>query len=279
MQEQLIALLGHPVHHSKSPQMQNAAFQSLGLPYHYMAFDVLPSQLKEAVEGLRALGFHGANVTIPHKIPIIPFLDALTPLAKAIGAVNTLYFENDRLIGDNTDGQGYLASLSHEFPHVDPKMMTVGIVGAGGAARAIAFTLAQYGVRKLYITNRHDQKAEELVAGLQAWTAAEVVSMDTFQNVMPQLQLLIHSTPVGMSPNVDESVIPNAWLHSDLIVSDLIYNPNETKLLREAKERGASIHNGIGMLVHQGALSFERWTGRKAPIDFMKVELLNRLYT
>lgn len=258
--------------------MHNAAFRSMVLPYQYIAFDVKPELLGEAVKGLKALGFQGANVTIPHKITILPLLDDITPLAQCIGAVNTLIYENGRLIGDNTDGQGYLASLMDEFPHVNLKDMTVGIVGAGGAARAVAFTLAHYGIKKLYITNRNLEKGMELTEALRQLIDAECILRDEFQHISSQLDLLIQTTSVGMSPNVEQSIVPNEWLHPNMIVSDLIYNPVETKLLLEAKKRGAAIHNGIGMLVHQGALSFERWTKKKAPIDLMKDMLLKSLY-
>lgn len=279
MQEQLIALLGQPVTHSKSPQMQNLAFQALELPYRYLAFDVAPQRLKAAISGLKALGFRGANVTIPHKVAILPFLDELTPLARGIGAVNTLCYQDGRLLGDNTDGQGYLASLLEEFPHLQLEKMSVGIAGAGGAARAVAFTLAHHGIGKLYIVNRHLEKGKALADSLREWVDAEAVPFHQFQKVASKLNLLIHATPVGMSPNTEESLIPVEWLHAEMIVSDLIYNPLETRLLREAKERGALIHNGIGMLVHQGALSFERWTGLKAPVELMRECLINSLQT
>lgn len=277
MQEKLIALLGHPVTHSKSPQMQNAAFQHLHLPFRYMAFDVEPSRLAEAIDGLKALGFGGANITIPHKVTILPYLDEITPLAKRIGAVNTLYYQNDKLVGDNTDGEGYMASLLQEFPHIDPITMTVGIVGAGGAARAVAFTLAQYGFKKLYLTNRNIEKGIELVNALRSVSDAEFVPFDQYYQITSKIDLLIHTTPVGMSPNIGESLVPHDWIHDQMIVSDLIYNPGETMLLREAKLKGASTHNGMGMLVHQGALAFEGWTGMKAPVELMKQKLFQSL--
>lgn len=275
MQEQLIALLGHPVAHSKSPLMHNLAFHTLGLPYRYLAFDVHPAHLAVAVQGLKALGFRGANVTVPHKIEVMPLLDDITPLAKQIGAVNTLYYDGGRLVGDNTDGQGYIASLLHEYPHLRLHEMTIGIVGAGGAARAVAYTLAHYGVKKMYITNRSGEKATALANGLLPLTDIEPVKMDAFATVTNKLNLLIQTTSVGMSPHDAASIVPRSWLHPDMIVSDLVYNPLHTRLLSDAREVGAKTHTGIGMLVHQGARAFELWTGEKPPVDAMRNLLID----
>ncbi len=277
MQTKLITLLGHPIAHSKSSVMHNAAFQVLQLPYIYTAVDVLPGQLTDTIAFLKGQGFHGANVTIPYKVEIMNLLDDMTPLAKKIGAVNTVYVDHGRLIGDNTDGQGYIASLVAQFPQLQLRNTKVGIIGSGGAARAIAFTLAQYGVNKLYVTNRNLDHAEQLVQSLMGNIDAKAIQFDQFQQITAELQLLIHTTPIGMSPKTDASIVPLEWLRDGLIVSDIIYNPIETKLLSDAHSKGALIHNGVGMLLYQGALSFERWTGTKAPIEVMREQLLESL--
>lgn len=277
MQEQLIALLGNPVTHSRSPQMHNTAFQALKLPYRYMAFQVEVGQLNSAIMGLKAIGFRGANVTIPHKISIIPYLDDITPLAKEIGAVNTIYVENGRLLGDNTDGKGYLASLFEEFPTLQLQKLKVAIIGAGGAARAVAITLAQHGINKLWISNRTKDKTVDLVSQLSSWTDVEGIDLTQLHTIMPNVDLLIQTTSVGMHPSIEDSLVPRNYLLPTMIISDLVYNPIETKLLRESELVGAKVHSGVGMLLHQGALAFEGWTGKKAPLDLMKKTLLSSL--
>ncbi|MBO8172930.1 MAG: shikimate dehydrogenase [Bacillaceae bacterium] len=266
----MTGLLGYPVEHSMSPVMQNAAFKQLGIPYYYAAFAVHPDRLGQAVEGIRALGFRGVNVTIPHKVNVIDFLDDLHEEARLIGAVNTIVHENGKLIGYNTDGRGYVRSLLRETK-ISLSEQNVLILGAGGAARAIAVSLARSGVAGMVITNRTPEKAAELAESIQRHTDTRVraLSLSDLPDVVPDSTLLINTTSVGMSPNESDSPVPGELLHQRLVVSDLVYNPLETKLLKEARQAGCVTHSGLGMLVHQGALAFELWTGKEAPAELM----------
>ncbi|UFJ38898.1 shikimate dehydrogenase [Brevibacillus humidisoli] len=272
----LVGLLGHPVHHSQSPLMHNTAFTSKNLDYAYAAFDVSPHDLPNAVKAIRALGLRGVNVTIPHKVAILPQLDEIDPLAKRIGAVNTVVNENGRLIGYNTDGLGYVRSLIEET-NVDLAKQTVTLIGAGGAARAVACTLAESGVQEIRIINRSREKAEQLAGQLRLMTEARVVEQREYQQAVEGGSLLINTTSIGMYPHTDEMPIPAEWLHSGLIVSDLIYNPLQTQLLAEAERAGAKAHSGVGMFINQGALAFELWTGIEAPVDLMRQTVLHHL--
>jgi shikimate dehydrogenase len=266
----MTGLFGNPVAHSMSPVMHNAAFEHLGLPFAYAAFSVAPDQLGQAVEGIRALGFRGINVTIPHKVAIMSYLDRVDPEAAQIGAVNTVIQENGELVGYNTDGQGYVRSLIEELDFSATGKRIV-ILGAGGAAKAVGVSLALRGAKQITIVNRTLSKAEELAEQLSVNSTSEAITFDTLtREYLRDSDLLINTTSVGMYPNVDQTPISMDYIHPELIVSDLIYNPLETKLLYEAKKNGAIVHNGAGMFIHQGALAFERWTGQKAPIEVMQ---------
>lgn len=263
----LIGLLGHPVGHSKSPVMMNQAFQAASLPFVYLAFDVPPRELAAAVRGLRALGSRGWNVTIPHKVAIIDYLDELDESARKIGAVNTVVNDDGYLIGKNTDGAGYLQSLREEMK-VNLGESRVVILGAGGAARAVAHALVDAGVEELVIANRTVAKGEELAASLGVGSV-KAIPLKEVGRWIKEATLLVQTTSVGMEPNREGIPIDPALLHEKLIVSDLVYNPYHTRLLKEAKARGARIHSGLGMLVHQAALAFTHWTGKPAPLEQM----------
>ncbi|WP_411504047.1 shikimate dehydrogenase [Brevibacillus centrosporus] len=273
---QLVGLFGHPVSHSQSPMMQNAAFSETGLSYAYAAFDVEPDNLEDAVAGIRALGLKGINVTIPHKVAIMPMLDEIDPLAKRIGAVNTVVIEDGRLIGYNTDGMGYVRSLVEETG-IELEQQIVTMVGAGGAARAVAFTLAEKGVKEIRIINRSRERATLLAESLKSIVSTRIVEQGEGKEAIADASLLINTTSIGMLPNVNEMPVPKEWLHDQLTVSDLIYNPLETRLLAEAKAIGARVHSGVGMFVNQGALAFELWTGKKAPTEAMRQIVLSQL--
>ncbi|SFK05931.1 shikimate dehydrogenase [Brevibacillus centrosporus] len=273
---QLVGLFGHPVSHSQSPMMQNAAFSETGLGYAYAAFDVEPDNLEDAVAGIRALGLKGINVTIPHKVAIMPMLDEIDPLAKRIGAVNTVVIEDGRLIGYNTDGMGYVRSLVEETG-IELEQQIVTMVGAGGAARAVAFTLAEKGVKEIRIINRSLERATLLAESLKSIVSTRIVEQGEGKEAIADASLLINTTSIGMLPNVNEMPVPKEWLHDQLTVSDLIYNPLETRLLAEAKAIGARVHSGVGMFVNQGALAFELWTGKKAPTEAMRQIVLSQL--
>lgn len=273
---QLVGLFGHPVSHSQSPLMHNTAFHQLELPYVYVAFDIAPDRLKEAVTGIRGLGIKGVNVTIPHKVAILPFLDEIDPLAQRIGAVNTVVNVNGRLIGYNTDGTGYVRSLVEETGLLLADQV-VTLLGAGGAARAVACTLADKGVKEIRIVNRSREKAQILADHLRPLVPATALEPYEAEEAVRTATLIINTTSIGMYPKVDEIPIPAEWLHEGLIVSDLIYNPLETKLLASAKQVNAITHSGIGMFVNQGALAFERWTGVEAPVELMRQTVLAQL--
>ncbi|NRR20688.1 shikimate dehydrogenase [Brevibacillus sp. MS2.2] len=273
---QLVGLFGHPVSHSQSPMMHNTAFSETGLGFAYAAFDVEPENLEDAVAGIRALGLKGINVTIPHKVAIMPMLDEIDPLAKRIGAVNTVVSRDGRLIGYNTDGMGYVRSLVEETGIVLEKQV-VTMVGAGGAARAVAFTLAEQGVKEIRIINRSRERAAVLAEHVGTIVPTKIVEQGEGADAITDSSLLINTTSIGMLPNVQETPVPAEWLHSDLTVSDLIYNPLETRLLKEARAIGATVHSGIGMFVNQGALAFELWTGERAPTRVMREVVLQQL--
>jgi shikimate dehydrogenase len=269
----LVGLFGHPVAHSKSPQMHNAAFAEMGLDYRYLAFDVLPERIGAAVEAIRALGLRGANVTIPHKVSVMPHLDEISEAAALIGAVNTIVNENGRLIGHNTDGIGYLTALREEtgFDVADKQVL---LLGAGGAARAVAAQMALAGAARLTIAARQAEKAAELAAHLAPHAATDSVTFDSLQGekaeTVGEYDLVVNTTPVGMHPHVDAVPLPTELLRAGQLVSDLIYNPRLTRFLLEAERRGCRVHGGLGMFVHQGAHAFSMWTGSAAPADVMR---------
>ncbi|MBU8905609.1 shikimate dehydrogenase [Desertibacillus haloalkaliphilus] len=271
----LYGLLGHPVAHSLSPLMHNDAFKDQQLPYHYQAFDVEPSQLKQAVVGLKALGVSGFNVTIPHKVEVMKYLDAVDEEAKIIGAVNTVVNENGTFIGYNTDGRGYLQSLLTIANDLSDKHVLV--VGAGGAARAIVTVLSQHETKTLTITNRTKGKAELLADECRRKTAIDIVSLAQAAENIAGYDVIINTTSVGMSPNIDDIPLSLEHLKESAIVSDLIYNPFKTKWLHIAEEKGATIHNGIGMFVGQGALAFEKWTGIRPDLKRMEEVVIKHL--
>ncbi|TCS94801.1 shikimate dehydrogenase [Hazenella coriacea] len=267
-QTRALGLIGHPVSHSKSPEMMNAALRSLQQPYVYLAHDVAPSVLEEVVRGFRYT-MRGWNVTIPHKVAIIPFLDELDHYAQEIGAVNTVVVREGTCVGYNTDGIGYVRSLQEEV-ELELSQARVLIVGAGGAARAVGYALAQVGVKEISIANRTLAKAKALADHLSRFTMTQAVPLDQCRKQVENATLIVNTTSVGMFPHVDEMPISSSWISAEQIMSDLIYHPQETLLLQEAKKRGAFIHTGLGMLVHQAAVAFELWTGQQAPISLMR---------
>ena len=272
----LTGLMGWPVTHSLSPAMHNAAFRAAGVDGYYALLPVHPARVGEAVMGLRALGFRGANVTVPHKQAVIPWLDELTPEARAIGAVNTIIVENDgRLVGTNTDAAGFLSDL--EEMRVFPESTSAAeamVLGAGGSARAVAYALAQRGVT-VHVLARKPEQAHELAASL-APHLPQTSSLlhhpwSQLSDLAPRSHLIINCTPVGMWPHTNASPWPDdVPFHADQIVYDLVYNPRHTRLMSQAEAAGAKAKNGLGMLVQQGALAWELWTGLPAPTPVMR---------
>ena len=272
----IVALIGHPVEHSFSPPMHNRAFEKLNMDYAYVAFDVEPANLKSAIEGAKALNIKGFNVTIPHKISVIEFLDEIDEVASLIGAVNTIDFKNMK--GYNTDGIGAVKAIE-EVTSIKGK--NVVIAGAGGASRAISFYIAKYGADAMTILNRNPLKAQNLASDVSNSGLIGEVKSDSISEINAYLadaDILIDTTPVGMHPNVDDEPIATSQnMHEDLVVFDAVYNPNETVLLKEAIKAGAKPVYGIKMLLYQGAESFKIWTGHDAPVDEMEMALRKTL--
>lgn len=274
----VFALFGDPVMHSLSPLMQNTAFKMLELDACYIPLLVHSGDLAEAVKAVRALNFGGVNLTIPHKEKVLSYLDEVDEEAKLIGAVNTVVNRNGYLYGYNTDASGFLASL--QSLGFDPKGKRVVVMGAGGAARAVAVTLALQGASRIHICNRSTRRGEILAQDLCRVGAAVDVSDYgvSCSEALKYADLLINATPVGMYPNHKENpIIMSDQLHPRLLVCDLVYNPPQTMLLKEAAAVGCGVLNGVGMLAHQGALAFQLWTGRKAPVDLMQGVVLDAL--
>jgi shikimate dehydrogenase len=274
-------LMGFPVEHSLSPAMQNAAFAVCGLNRVYLAFAVPERSLAAAVAGVRALGFAGINVTVPHKEKIMPLLDSLDPLAARIGAVNTVVNEGGRLKGYNTDACGFLFSLQEEG--FVPSGKKAVILGAGGAARAVAFALSEAGLEGLVIANRRPERAARLAAaikGTRKGLAIKGIALAP-QELGPALQdadLLVQTTSVGMYPQTDASPMEDfSCLRPGLWVYDLVYNPRQTKLLSAARAAGCRTLDGLGMLVHQGAAAFRFWTGLEPPLEAMRRAVIEQL--
>lgn len=268
-----IALLGLPIDHSKSPEMINAAFSHMGADYIYTAFNVSRGKLRMAVEGLKALGFRGWNVTLPYKVEMQEYMDELDETACNMGAVNTVINENGRYIGYNTDGEGYLRSLMEEKNDLHLPSQRVVILGAGGVARSVGFALAKEGVHKMTIANRTVSMAEKLAQSLSVYCTMNAVSIQDCEKEISEATLLINATSVGMYPHVADIPVSSECLHPHLVVSDLVYNPMQTALLQAAEERGATIHRGIGMLVYQAAIAIELWSGFAAPVGVMRKTL------
>jgi len=274
----LCGVIGDPVEHSVSPAMHNAAFKKMGLDYWYVPFRVKPEKLAEAIAGMRALNIRGLNVTLPHKVAVIPFLDELDPLAEKISAVNTIVNEGGTLTGYNTDATGFLQALLESG--VEPKGKNVVILGAGGASRAVSFILAERG-SNLVIVNRTLDKARELAGRLsnifRRETRALKLDEENLTSVLEEADILVNTTSVGMSPNIDETPVSPTLFKPNLIVFDVVYNPSQTRLLTEAEQAGAKTISGIEMLVWQGASAFEKWTGLKAPAELMREEVIKVL--
>lgn len=257
----VVALLGYPVKHSFSPTMHNAAFEKLGLNYRYVAFEVKPELLKEAVDGVRALGLAGVNVTVPHKENVVKHLDEIDPEASFIGAVNTIVNNEGRLKGYNTDGRGFMRSL--EEKNIDVEGKKILIVGSGGAARAIGYYLSEK-ASELYVFDVIKDKAMALTEDLKK--RGNVTHLNSLES-LASMDIIINATPLGLK---EEDPLPFdlSTITPKHIVGDLIYK--ETRLLREAASLGCGTFNGLGMLIWQGALAFEIWTGKTSPYEIMR---------
>jgi shikimate dehydrogenase len=267
----VVGVFGHPVAHSLSPHMHNDALRTQGIDMVYLAFDVLPESLSDAVMGLRALGFRGVNVTIPHKESILSLLDDVDTAAARIGSVNTVVNDNGRLIGYNTDKSGFAAALRGLRPE-GARGLSCFVAGAGGAARAVVAALMDDGAHEIQIYNRTPERAISLCSEAASWggTRCLAVPEDEVFHAAGEAHIIVNATSVGLMPSVKESPVPVDILHSRHIVMDLVYGPGPTALVREAKARGATAIDGKEMLVMQAAGSYELWTGRQAPVNVMR---------
>lgn len=273
----LTGLLGSPVSHSISPMMHNEAFFQLDLDYRYLAFDVKLEELELVANALKAMGARGFNLTMPHKTAMCNLCDELSPAAKVIGAVNTVVIENGKFIGHTTDGMGYMQALKDDGIDVIGKKMT--ILGAGGAATSIFVQAAFDGVKEISIFSRRSpffERAASIIPILESETDCKINLYDfddesILRREISESVLLVNGTSVGMAPNTEASIITDpSMFHKELIVSDVIYNPRETKLLKLAKEAGCKTQNGLSMLLYQGAEAFKLWTGQEMPVDIIK---------
>ena len=276
----LCGVIGDPVEHSMSPVMHNAAFREIGIDYLYVPFRVKKEELGKAIEGMRALNIKGLSVTIPHKVAVLQFLDELDPLAEQIGAVNTIVNDDGVLTGYNTDATGFLQALLEGG--IEPEGKNIVILGAGGASRAISFILADRGAHLVILNRLLELDWAKELAGriLQAFSKeveAPELNRENLIEALSKADILVNATSVGMRPNIDETPVDSDLLKPSLIVFDIVYNPIKTRLLREAEAAGAGTINGVDMLVWQGALAFEKWTGQKAPVELMREETIRLL--
>jgi shikimate dehydrogenase len=271
-------VIGDPIEHSLSPIMHNAAFQALDLDYVYLAFKVKPSCVADAINGIRALNIRGLNVTMPHKKSVMANLDRIDLSAQIIDSVNTILNKDNLLFGFNTDGAGAVRALKENG--VALKGRKVVLLGAGGAARAIAYAVAKE-ADELAVLNRTVKDAQALArlvekAANKRIVAASIEPEDIDANLQDS-DILINATSVGMKPHPEQTPVPIELLRSNLAVMDIVYNPLETKLARDAKALGAKVVSGVEMLIYQGAASFEIWTGKSAPVEVMRKAALTHL--
>lgn len=279
--KRVFGVFGDPVGHSLSPTMHNASFSALGLDCIYHAFRVRPEKLEKAIHGAEAMGFGGLNLTVPLKEAALK-LDCIkpNPLAERIGAINTVVFEKaGEITGYNTDGLGAKKALLEAA--VEIKGSKIVVAGAGGAARAITFQLAAEGA-EITIVNRTEERAVELAEDISAAAipgGLRVTGLSRLKDLLREADILINTTTLGMHPNIDTSIATAEELHSNLTVFDIVYNPLETKLLKEAKAAGAKTVSGVIMLVYQGAEAFKLWTGIEPPVELMEKAVLEALQT
>lgn len=275
-----MGIIGSPVKHSKSPEMHNLSFEKLGLDYVYMAFDIEDGSIKEGVEAMRTLDVKGFNVTMPLKEKIIEFLDEISRDAKIIASVNTVVNNNGKLIGYNTDGRGFVKALEEEGVNfIDEKIV---IIGGGGACRSIAIQLALRGAGEIVICNRTLKKGEDIVNTInkeirdvkaRAFKLDEKILKEELKNA----KILVNTSSIGMKDSIDKSPIRDRnTFHKDLFVADIIYDPLKTEFLSQAEKAGCRTMNGINMLLHQGALAFNIWTGKDMPLEYIKDVLLDK---
>ncbi len=272
-------IIGYPLTYTLSPLMHNRAFKVCGLNYKYLAFVVEKGHLKSAIDGIRALNIKGVNVTMPHKEAVIPLLDGMSKEAKVIGAVNVINNEDGRLIGYNTDAEGFMSSLKEEG--FNPAGKQAIIIGTGGGAKAVAVALAQAGVKSIAVVGGSIEKSQAIKDRIIDITRNILVKPLTFESNLADIfqigDLIVNATPVGMAESGGLLPVPLELIKKRHFIYDLVYIPQETVLIKEARRKGARAVNGIGMLVHQAALAFEIWTGTSAPVEEMRQALIRGL--
>ena len=271
----VIGIIGWPVSHSLSPVMHNAAFEYLGLDFCYVPFAVREGSLDVVLRAIPALNIVGLNVTVPHKEHVLPFLSEVSKEAAMMGAVNTIKVADDRLIGYNTDGIGFISAVEEAGHPV--KGLSLLILGAGGAAKAVVFAVAGKGAKEITIANMTFAKAKSLKEQTEKYfhpVKIEAIGMgcDELKNIARKIDMIINTTSLGLKRG-DPSPIPKEFLHNGLFICDLIYNPPETELIRDAKDSGINHMNGMGMLLHQGGAAFKLWTDTEPPIEVMRKAL------
>jgi len=277
---QVCALIGHPVGHSLSPAIHNAAFEALSLPYVYVAHDVLPDRVSEAVAGVRAFGYRGLSITIPHKVSAMQHVDEVEPTARRIGCINTIVNDAGRLKGYNSDGRGAIQALREAG--CDPAAKHVVVLGSGGAARAIAMTLAaEAPPSRVVILGVVPDELERLGNDVAAIGSCEVIphQLDeaSLAEQLERAEVLLQCTPIGMHPDEEQTLVSPARLRRGLTVFDAVYNPRRTRLLKDAEAAGCRTVEGVRMFLRQAVVQFELWTGRDAPVDVMGRVLEERL--
>lgn len=280
---QLLGVIGHPVSHSLSPLMHNAALAKLGLDYVYLPFPVAPENLERAIAGFASIGVVGFSITIPHKQAILPLLSKISPIAQAIGAVNTVTRQGDKWVGTNTDVEGFIAPLQTTY-HQDWSQKKAVILGNGGAARAVVAGCIQLGLAEIHVVGRNLQKLQAFHQSWQNSPFADKFQVHEWQelpNLLHQANLLVNTTPIGMYPHVDESPLSSqemGYLPGDVIAYDLIYIPKPTKFLHLAEKQGIIIIDGLEMLVQQGAAALKIWLQQETvPVTEMRQALQNHL--
>lgn len=274
---QLAGVFGSPIAHTASPAMHNAAFTSLKMNWCYIACHVDPANLRAALAGIRDMNFRGVNLTVPHKILALDFVDSVEPEARQLGAVNTIINESGKLRGCNTDGYGFAKALQDDFD-LELKGLRILILGAGGAGRALAIQSALAGAAKIIVANRTAGKTDAIAAEVtKTKTGFATTSLDGVGKLLKEVDLLVNATSVGLKDG-ESLAIPAEAFHKNLAVYDTIYRPAETELLRQAAAAGAKVSNGLSMLLHQGARAFELWTQRTAPVSVMRRALRTAVY-
>jgi len=278
---EVVGLFGYPVRHTASPAFQNAGFRAAGLDWIYLPFEVHPDDLGEAIAGIVALGFRGINLTIPHKQAVMDYMNEIRPEAAIIGAVNTVDIKGGRLKGYNTDGRGFAKSLKEESG-VDLAGKNLFVMGAGGGGRAVAVQAALDGAASVSICDSDETRSKSLASAIDVGVrpgAARLVShhQPSIREALRNCEIFADATPLGMRSGDPTSIEPD-WLSPSTLVYDLVYDPPETPLLRAAKERGCRTQNGLGMLLYQGCIAFEIWTGVSAPVEPMRAALQKAVF-